>query len=190
METEDDYQPTLPRTEEAPAAEPEETADNMLDEVREVVPVEAQENSMSRPTTLDLVNRSEPANLPLVIEQPTPVMTVNPSKDLLEWCQDVTRGYSGVRITNMTTSWRNGLAFCAILHRFRPELMLVAKCKLLFSLFLNLFQFRNFDSLSSQDIRGNCKLAFETGEKLGIPRVIEPADMVSKILNLWWKYLY
>ena len=37
---------------------------------------------------------------------------------------------------------------------------------------------RNFESLSSQDTRGNCKSAFETAEKLGIPRVIEPADMV------------
>jgi hypothetical protein len=50
-----------------------------------------------------------------------------------------------------------------------------------FSLLLiisNNILYSNFESLSSQDIRGNCKLAFETGEKLGIPRVIEPADMV------------
>ncbi len=32
--------------------------------------------------------------------------------------------------------------------------------------------------MSSQDTRGNCKLAFEMGETLGIPRVIEPSDMV------------
>jgi hypothetical protein len=37
---------------------------------------------------------------------------------------------------------------------------------------------RTYESLNSRDIRGNCKLAFETAEKLGIPRVIEPADMV------------
>ena len=37
---------------------------------------------------------------------------------------------------------------------------------------------RNFEKLTPHDIRGNCKLAFETAEGLGIPRVIDPADMV------------
>ena len=46
-----------------------------------------------------------------------------PSADLLKWCQDVTKGYKGVRVTNYTTSFRNGMAFCAILHHFRPDLL-------------------------------------------------------------------
>jgi len=46
-----------------------------------------------------------------------------PTVDLLEWCQEVTAGYRGVKVTNLTTSWRNGLAFCAIIHHFHPELM-------------------------------------------------------------------
>lgn len=48
-----------------------------------------------------------------------------PTGDLLQWCKEVTCGYKGVKVTNMTTSWRNGLAFCAIIHHFRPDLMLV-----------------------------------------------------------------
>ncbi|CAL8110865.1 unnamed protein product [Orchesella dallaii] len=81
------------------------------------------------------------------------------SQDLLTWCKEATRGYRGVKITNMTTSWRNGLAFCAIVHRFHPELI-------------------DFNKLSPHDIRGNCKTAFDAAESLGIPRVIEPSDMM------------
>ncbi|CAD7670070.1 unnamed protein product [Nyctereutes procyonoides] len=50
-----------------------------------------------------------------------PPAQVSSSQSLLEWCQEVTAGYRGVRVTNFTTSWRNGLAFCAILHRFHPD---------------------------------------------------------------------
>uniref|UniRef100_A0A4W6FEV3 F-actin monooxygenase n=1 Tax=Lates calcarifer TaxID=8187 RepID=A0A4W6FEV3_LATCA len=36
---------------------------------------------------------------------------------LLTWCQKQTQGYRGVDITNLTSSWRNGLALCALIHR-------------------------------------------------------------------------
>uniref|UniRef100_A0A8D9EA04 PH and SEC7 domain-containing protein 3 n=1 Tax=Cacopsylla melanoneura TaxID=428564 RepID=A0A8D9EA04_9HEMI len=81
-----------------------------------------------------------------------------PGQDLLEWCKDVTKAYPRVKVTNLTTSWRNGLAFCAVIHHFRPDLI-------------------DFESLSPHDIRGNNKAAFDAGESLGISRVIEPADM-------------
>ncbi|XP_014488161.1 PREDICTED: EH domain-binding protein 1 isoform X5 [Dinoponera quadriceps] len=81
-----------------------------------------------------------------------------PGQDLLEWCKEVTKDYPGVKVTNLTTSWRNGMAFCAIIHHFRPDLI-------------------DIDSLLPHDVKGNCKKAFDAGEALGIPRVIEPADM-------------
>lgn len=46
-----------------------------------------------------------------------------PGQDLLEWCKDITKNYSGIKVTNLTTSWRNGMAFCAIIHNFQPDLM-------------------------------------------------------------------
>lgn len=46
-----------------------------------------------------------------------------PGQDLLEWCKEVTKDYPGVKVTNLTTSWRNGMAFCAVIHHYRPELM-------------------------------------------------------------------
>lgn len=46
-----------------------------------------------------------------------------PGQDLLEWCKEVTHDYPGVKVTNLTTSWRNGMAFCAVVHHFQPELM-------------------------------------------------------------------
>ncbi|KAL0273514.1 UNVERIFIED_CONTAM: hypothetical protein PYX00_006151 [Menopon gallinae] len=81
-----------------------------------------------------------------------------PGLDLLEWCKEVTQGYDGVKVTNLTTSWRNGMAFCAVIHHFRPDLI-------------------DYDSLLPHDIKGNCKKAFDAGEALGISKVIEPAAM-------------
>lgn len=81
------------------------------------------------------------------------------SQSLLEWCQNVTQGYKGVKITNFSTSWRNGLAFCAILHHFHPNKV-------------------NYEMLDPYDIKHNNKKAFDGFAELGISRLIEPSDMV------------
>ncbi|KAL0630006.1 EH domain-binding protein 1-like protein 1 [Plecturocebus cupreus] len=88
-----------------------------------------------------------------------PPALVSSSQSLLEWCQEVTAGYRGVRITNFTTSWRNGLAFCAILHRFYPEKI-------------------DYASLDPLNIKQNNKQAFDGFAALGVSRLLEPADMV------------
>ncbi|XP_059961419.1 EH domain-binding protein 1-like protein 1 isoform X6 [Mesoplodon densirostris] len=88
-----------------------------------------------------------------------PPAPVSFSQSLLEWCQEVTTGYRGVCITNFTTSWRNGLAFCAILHRFYPDKI-------------------DFASLDPLSIKQNNKQAFDGFAALGVSRLLEPADMV------------
>lgn len=46
-----------------------------------------------------------------------------PGQDLLEWCKDVTKIYENVKVTNLTTSFKNGMAFAAIIAHHRPDLM-------------------------------------------------------------------
>uniref|UniRef100_A0A674MK07 EH domain binding protein 1 n=1 Tax=Takifugu rubripes TaxID=31033 RepID=A0A674MK07_TAKRU len=92
---------------------------------------------------------------------PSPVLGGKPnaSQSLLAWCREVTKNYRGVKITNFTTSWRNGLAFCALLHHFRPDVI-------------------DYKSLNPQDIKENNKKAYDGFASLGISRLLEPSDMV------------
>ncbi|XP_070240034.1 F-actin-monooxygenase MICAL2 isoform X2 [Bos mutus] len=85
---------------------------------------------------------------------------VRPSK-LLTWCQQQTEGYQHVNVTDLTTSWRSGLALCAIIHRFRPDLI-------------------NFDSLNEDHAVENNQLAFDVAEReFGIAPVTTGKEMAS-----------
>ncbi|XP_069811589.1 EH domain-binding protein 1 isoform X3 [Dendropsophus ebraccatus] len=110
---------------------------------------------LSVPAGKELSSSPKPSPLP----SPTLGRQPNASQSLLAWCKDVTKSYRGVRITNFTTSWRNGLAFCAILNYFRPDLI-------------------DYKSLNPQDIKENNKKAYDGFASIGISRLLEPSDMV------------
>lgn len=68
---------------------------------------------------------------------------------LLLWCKTNTTGYNDVTVTNFHTSWKDGLAFCAVVHKFHPEDL-------------------QFDSLSKEKPLDNLETAFSVAQKHGM----------------------
>ena len=71
---------------------------------------------------------------------------------LILWTQRRTKGYRNVKVTNFTSSWKDGLAFASLIHKHRPDLI-------------------DFDKLSKENAKENLAMAFDIAEeKLGIPK--------------------
>ncbi|XP_054531768.1 smoothelin isoform X5 [Pan troglodytes] len=66
---------------------------------------------------------------------------------LLDWCRAKTRGYEHVDIQNFSSSWSDGMAFCALVHNFFPEAF-------------------DYGQLSPQNRRQNFEVAFSSAEML------------------------
>ncbi|XP_020802917.1 cytospin-A isoform X2 [Drosophila serrata] len=77
---------------------------------------------------------------------------------LLKWCQNKTVGYRNIDITNFSSSWNDGLAFCAILHSYLPDRI-------------------PYDQLSPANKRRNFSLAFAAAESVGIGTTLNINDM-------------
>ncbi|XP_062371849.1 EH domain-binding protein 1-like protein 1 isoform X3 [Sardina pilchardus] len=128
-----------------------------LSDIPAVVPRRSKKKLIADPVDLQGIGSAE-GETDRVTSQEIPNL-VTSSQSLLQWCQEVTQDHKGVKITNFSTSWRNGLAFCAILHHFQPDKI-------------------NYEMLDPYDIKHNTKKAFDGFAELGIPRLMAPSDMV------------
>uniref|UniRef100_H3BFB9 Smoothelin a n=2 Tax=Latimeria chalumnae TaxID=7897 RepID=H3BFB9_LATCH len=90
---------------------------------------------------------------------------------LLDWCRAKTRGYENVDIQNFSSSWSDGMAFCALVHNFFPEAF-------------------DYGELSPQNRRHNFEMAFSFAEKhADCPQLLDVEDMV-RMKEPDWKCVY
>ncbi|KAJ4923696.1 hypothetical protein JOQ06_013975, partial [Pogonophryne albipinna] len=79
---------------------------------------------------------------------------------LLEWCRSKTIGYQNIDMQNFSSSWSDGMAFCALVHSFFP------------------LDF-DYNTLEPKNRKQNLEQAFTTAEKQAdCLRLIEVDDML------------
>ncbi|NWZ40293.1 SMTL2 protein, partial [Brachypodius atriceps] len=80
---------------------------------------------------------------------------------LLDWCRSKTIGYKHIDLQNFSSSWNDGMAFCALVHSFFPEAF-------------------DYNKLDPANRKQNFELAFATAEKMAhCDRLIEVEDMIA-----------
>ncbi|KAG7460594.1 hypothetical protein MATL_G00200370 [Megalops atlanticus] len=89
---------------------------------------------------------------------------------LLRWCQSRTQGYENIDITNFSSSWADGLAFCALYHTYLPTHI-------------------PYSGLNPESKRENLSLAFQTGESVGVSATLTIEEMLREEGPDWQRVL-
>jgi len=77
---------------------------------------------------------------------------------VLEWFQETTKSYKGVDVKDFSSSFADGLAFCATIHKFKNDLF-------------------DYDSLDASNSAANIKLAIDSAEKVGVSGSLEANNL-------------
>uniref|UniRef100_A0A3Q3JVW1 Calponin-homology (CH) domain-containing protein n=1 Tax=Monopterus albus TaxID=43700 RepID=A0A3Q3JVW1_MONAL len=108
---------------------------------------------------------------PICPPSATAPSTKNVKQMLLDWCRAKTEPYEGVDIHNFSSSWKDGIAFCALVHRFFPDAF-------------------EYSILNPNKPRDNFQLAFSTAERLaGCPPLLDADDLIQ-MDEPDWKCVY
>jgi hypothetical protein len=80
---------------------------------------------------------------------------------LLLWCQRQTKDYAHCDVRDFDYSWQDGMAFCALLHRFAPDLI-------------------DYSNLTPDNAGENLALAFKVAEeRFGIDSIVDVEDILD-----------
>ena len=103
-------------------------------------------------------------NISLSIGCPSPKLTpykqASNEKELLDWSKKTLAAYSQIKITNLSSSWRNGFGFCALIYETYPELVPI-------------------NALKMQNMKENCVLAFEVASLVGVETSLYVEDLTD-----------
>ncbi|KAM9846221.1 cytospin-B [Aulostomus maculatus] len=106
------------------------------------------------------------ANSKLCVERKDPLAALareyggSKRNALLKWCQKKTEGYPNIDVTNFSSSWSDGLAFCALLHTYLPAHI-------------------PYQELISHDKVRNLTLAFQAAESIGIKPSLDIEELMK-----------
>ncbi|KAL7670600.1 hypothetical protein ACOME3_005536 [Neoechinorhynchus agilis] len=97
---------------------------------------------------------------------------MGPKEMLLQWCRDCTKGYEHINIANYSSSWADGMAFCALVHSFFPDAF-------------------DYKQLDPKNRKQNLDLAFKTAEeKANVSPLLATEDMLIMGDKPDWKCVF